>query len=165
VAVYEDFLCPFCGEFESPGRAAFAAAIAAGKVQFQYHVLTFLDDRTSTEYSSRAANALAVVLDTSGPTVAKRFHDLLFEHQPAEGSAGLTDARLVDYAVQAGATRAAVSAGISDRTFEQWVGDVGDRAATDGVSSTPTVRVDGRTVKDTTTDELVAEVQKAVDAG
>jgi protein-disulfide isomerase len=165
VAVYEDFLCPFCGEFESAGRTAFAKDIAAGKVQFQYHVLTFLDDRTSTEYSSRAANALAVVLDTSGPKVAKRFHDLLFENQPAEGSAGLTDARLVDYAVQAGATRSAVSAGISDRTFEQWVANVGDRASKDGVSSTPTVRIDGRTVGFTTTDELVAEVQKAVDAG
>ena len=165
VAVYEDFLCPFCGEFESAGRTAFAEDIAAGKVQFQYHVLTFLDDRTSTEYSSRAANALAVVLDTSGPTVAKRFHDLLFEHQPAEGGAGLTDARLVDYAVQAGATRSAVSAGISDRTFEQWVANVGDRASKDGVSATPTVRIDGRTVEYTTTDELVAEVQKTVDAG
>jgi protein-disulfide isomerase len=165
VAVYEDFMCPFCGQFEAAGRSAFSKDIAAGKVQFQYHVLTFLDDRTSTEYSSRAANALAVVLDTSGPKVAKRFHDLLFENQPAEGSAGLTDARLVDYAVQAGATRSAVSAGISDRTFEQWVANVGDRASKDGVSSTPTVRIDGRTVGFTTTDELVAEVQKAVDAG
>ena len=165
VAVYEDFLCPFCGDFESAGRTAFAEDIADGKVQFQYHVLTFLDDKTTTGYSSRAANALAVVLDTSGPAVAKRFHDLLFENQPAEGSAGLTDAQLVDYAVRAGATRPAVSSGISDRTFEQWVANVGDRASKDGVGSTPTVRIDGRTVEFTTTDELVAAVQRAVDAG
>ena len=165
VAVYEDFLGPFCEEYESAGRASFAKDIAAGKVQFQYHVLTFLDDKTSTEYSSRAANALAVVLDASGPSVAKAFHDLLFEHQPAEGSAGLTDAQLVDYAVQAGATRSAVSSGISGRTFEQWVANVGDRASKDGVSSTPTVEIDGRTVSFETTDELVAAVQDAVDAG
>ena len=89
VAVYEDFMCPFCGQFEAASRDALEKQVEAGKVQIQYHVLNFLDDSSTTKYSTRAANALAVVLDTSGPEVAKKFHDLLFENQPAEGSAGL----------------------------------------------------------------------------
>ena len=105
VTVYEDFMCPFCGQFEAATRAKLQAGIDAGKVQVQYHVLNFLDAAPPPSYSTRAANALAVVLDTSGPEVAKKFHDLLYENQPAEGSAGLSDAQLVDYAVQAGATR------------------------------------------------------------
>lgn len=165
VAVYEDFLCPYCGDFESATRTALQDAVDSGKVQVQYHVLSFLDDQTSTQYSSRAANALAVVLDTSGPKVAKSFHDLLFENQPAEGSAGLSDSRLTALAVQAGARESAVAAGIKDGTFAQWVKNVNDRASKDGVNSTPTVKIDGKKVEFKTIDELVAAVEKAVAAG
>ena len=158
VAIYEDFLCPFCGQFESASRTALEKQVAAGKVQVRYHVLTFLDGSTSTAYSSRAANALAVVLDKSGPTVAKRFHDLLFENQ--EGSAGLSDSQLVDYAVQAGAAKADVQQGIADRTFGQWVKNVGDQASKDGVNQTPTVLIDGKKIEGSI-DPLVARVEKA----
>jgi protein-disulfide isomerase len=164
VTIYEDFLCPYCGQFESASRTVLEKQIEAGKVQVRYHVLTFLDPSTSTDYSSRAANALAVVLDTAGPTVAKKFHDLLFENQPQEGSAGLSDSRLLDYAVQAGAPKSAVQQGIKDRAFEQWVKNVGDQASKDGVNSTPTVMINGKKI-DGTIDQLVAEVEKAVAAG
>jgi protein-disulfide isomerase len=165
VAVYEDFLCPFCGQFEAASRVPLEKQVEAGHVQLQYHVLNFLDRSTSTHYSTRAANALAVVLDTSGQTVAKKFHDLLFEHQPAEGSAGLPDSQLVDYAVQAGARRADVQPGIENRVFEGWVNKVTDQASKDGVNSTPTVIVNGKRLTATTIDELVTEVEKAVAAG
>ena len=165
VAVYEDFMCPFCGQFEAATRDALEKQVAAGKVQVRYHVLTFLDDSSTTEYSSRAANALAVVLDTSGPDVAKKFHDLLFENQPEEGSAGLSDSRLLDYAVQAGAAKADVQQGIEDRAFEQWVKNVGDQASKDGVTSTPTVLVNGKKLTSTTIDGLVADVEKAAAGG
>ena len=165
VAVYEDFMCPFCGQFEAASRDALEKQVEAGKVQIQYHVVNWLDRSSTTEYSTRAANALAVVLDTSGPQVAKKFHDLLFEHQPAEGSAGLSDAQLVAYAVQAGATKSAVQPGIADRTYEQWVNNVNDQASKDGVNQTPTVVIDGRKLESKTIDGLVAKVEQAVAAG
>ena len=118
------------------------------------------------DYSSRAANALAVVLDASGPEVAKKFHDLLFENQPAEGSAGLSDAQAgLDSRSRPARPRRPVQPGIEDRTFGQWVENVNDQASKDGVNSTPTVKIDGKVVKFSTTDELVAEVEKAVAAG
>ena len=165
VTIYEDFMCPFCGQFEAQSRAALEKDIQAGRVQIRYHVLNFLDRSSTTEYSTRAANALAVVLDTSGPTVAKKFHDLLFEHQPQEGSAGLSDAQLTDYAVQAGATKSAVQGGIKDRSFESWVHNGTDQASKDGVNATPTVLINGQKATSTTTAGLVAEVEKAVAAG
>lgn len=164
LAVYEDFMCPFCGQFEAASRATLQKQVGAGTVQIQYHVLNFLDANSTTDYSTRSANALAVVLNTSGPAVAKKFHDLLFENQPTEGSAGISDARLVDYAVQAGAPRSAVASGIKARTFEQWVKNGTDQASKDGVNGTPTVKVNGATVTYTTIDELVGKVEKAVAA-
>lgn len=165
VVVYEDFICPFCGQFEAASRTTFEKDITAGKVQFQYHVLNFLDRNSTTDYSLRSANALAVVLDTSGSTVAKKFHDLLFENQPKEGGAGISDSQLVDYAVQAGATKSAVQPGIDDRTYQGWVKKVTDRASKDGVTGTPTVVIDGKQVKAASTDGLVAAIQSAVEKG
>ena len=164
VSVYEDFMCPFCGDFEAASRAALQKDVDAGKVQLRYHVLNFLDDRSTSDYSTRAANAYAAVLDAAGPQAAKEFHDLMFENQPAEGSAGLSDRQLLDYAVQAGAPRATVSRAIEARTFEQWVDNGTEQASKDGVNATPTVQVDGKTVTYTTIDELAAEVERAVAA-
>ena len=164
VSVYEDFMCPFCGDFEAASRAALQKDVDAGKVQLRYHVLNFLDDRSTSDYSTRAANAYAAVLDAAGPQAAKEFHDLMFENQPEEGSAGLSDRQLLDYAVQAGAPRATVSRAIEARTFEQWVDNGTEQASKDGVNATPTVQVDGKTVTYTTIDELAAEVERAVAA-
>src|SRR3954466_12135903 len=165
VTVYEDFICPFRGQFEAASRTARQKDIEQGKVQFQYPVLSFLDRSSSTRYSTRAANALAVVLDKAGPAVAKQFHDLLFENQPEENSAGLSNSRLVALAVRAGANQADVEKGIDNLEFGQWVKNVTDQASRAGVNPPPTVRVDGKTVEAATTADLVAKVEQAVAAG
>ena len=56
--------------------------------------LPFLAQRF--DYSMEAANAFAVVLDESGPDVAKAFHDLLFDNQPSESGPFPDDDQLVD---------------------------------------------------------------------
>lgn len=165
VTIYEDFICPFCGQFEAASRAALQQDIDAGKVQVQYRILNFLDSHSSSTYSTRAANAQAVVLDSAGPTVAKKLHDLLFENQPQENTAGLSDGQLVDYAVRAGATRSAVAKGIADRTFEGWVKKVTDQSSKDGVNGTPTVRINGKTLPGPSVSDLVTQVEKAIAAG
>jgi protein-disulfide isomerase len=163
VVVYEDFLCPFCGELERQTREDLAQLAEEGKVQVEYRPFNLLS--SISDYSERSAGAFSIVLKESGSDVAKKFHDLLFENQPAEGSAGISDARLLQYAVQAGADRSTVSTAIQDRSFEQWVKNGTDQASKDGVTSTPTVKVNGRTLKFQTIDELVAKVNKAVAAG
>jgi protein-disulfide isomerase len=165
VSVYEDFLCPFCGELEAATRAKLQAGIDAGDVRVQYHVLNFLDRNSTNKYSLRAANALAVVLDASGPKVAKKFHDLLYENQPQEGTAGLSDGQLVDYAVQAGAQRSAVSGGISGQRYATWVENGTNQASQDGVSATPTVKINGRTLPPASTAALAAQIERAVAKG
>jgi protein-disulfide isomerase len=165
VTIYEDFLCPYCGQLEAATRAKLQAGIDAGNVRVRYHVLNFLGPSSTTEYSLRSANALAVVLDASGSKVAKKFHDLLYENQPKEGSAGLSDGQLLDYAVEAGATRSAVSPGISDQTYQAWVERGTDQASKDGVNATPTVKIDGKAVEGGSIAEIAAEVDRAAAGG
>lgn len=160
LTVYEDFQCPICREFESQTGTKLRAAVAAGKVRIDYRMVAFLDRASSTDYSSRALNAAAVVLDTSGVATFEKFHDLLYAHQPEEGSAGLTDDQLVQYAVQAGATESAVRPGIEGDDFHQWVVNATDQMSKNGVNGTPTVLVDGKPTGTT----LAAAIQGALGA-
>ncbi len=68
ITVYEDLQCPVCQAFEdATGGRRSTKAVADGKVKVEYRLIAFLDDASTTDYSSRALNALMVVLDTSGP--------------------------------------------------------------------------------------------------
>ena len=154
IVVYEDFLCPFCGQLEKTVRDQLNTEIEAGDVSVEYRPLPFLE-RTS-DYSPESANAFAVVLDAAGPDVAKAFHDLLFDNQPSEKGPFPSKDDLVDLAVQAGATEADVRPGIEDMAFEGWVNAAGDAASKAGVNSTPTVLIDGEKATGQTIDDIAA---------
>lgn len=160
VDVYEDFLCPYCGMFEAETRDWLTQRAEAGDVQVQYHVVSIL-----TDYSTRAANAAAVVLDTAGPDVAARFHDLLYVHQPPESGNGLSDQQLIDLAVQAGASRSVIAGPIENLAFEQWVQNATEAFSQKGFTGTPTVLVDGQQISGASIDELVANTRAAVEQG
>lgn len=154
IVVYEDFLCPFCGQLELTVRDQLDAAVEAGEVSVEYRPLPFLE--RISDYSPESANAFAVVLDESGPEVAKAFHDLLFDNQPSEDGPFPDEDQLVDWAVEAGATEADVRPGIEEMAFEGWVDAAGEAASKDGINSTPTVFVDGQKVEGQTMAEIAA---------
>ncbi len=156
IVVYEDFLCPFCGQLELTVRDRLEAAVEAGEVSVEYRPLPFLEG--IDDYSPEAANAFAVVLDESGPEVAKAFHDLLFDNQPSEEGPFPDSDDLVDLAVEAGATEADVRPGIEDMAFEGWVDAAGEAASKAGINSTPSVLVDGQPVEGQT----LADVAEAM---
>ena len=162
VTVYEDFQCPICHEFEGKAGDRLRKAVDAGRTRLDYRMVAFLDDASTTDYSTRALNAAAVVLDTSGQDVFLEFHDLLFDHQPPEGSAGLSDAQLVRYAVRAGADESAVRPGIEGLTFRQWAVNDTSQMSRDGVNGTPTVLVDGERQPDATLQSSIDTALRAI---
>lgn len=162
VDVYEDFLCPFCAEFERATGSMLERYVGSGEVQVRYHPIAFLDGASEgTDYSTRAMNAVGVVLDERGRQAAIELHDLLFAKQPAEGTPGLSDEQLVTLAVRAGADRTAVESPIMDRRFEQWVASATEAAREKGVMSTPTVLVDGEELEDPGVKSLRAAIDTA----
>jgi protein-disulfide isomerase len=159
VDLYEDFQCPNCKTFEDESGSTLAQLVADGTVQAHYHGMAFLDTSANDDYSTRALNAAAAVVDTAGPDAFQEFHDLLFANQPDEGGSGLTDDQLVDYATQAGASGAEQD--IRDLTYGDWVKQVTDQTSKDGVTGTPTVFVDGTRLDDLSPDGLTAAVDAA----
>ena len=156
ITVYEDLQCPVCQSLEQATGDQVNQAIADGKVRVEYRMVSFLDDASSNEYSSRALNAALVVLDTAGVDTFKEFHDELFANQPAEGGAGPDDAALIDAAVAAGADEQAVSGPIEDKVYAQWITNATDQMSKDGVNGTPTVEIDGERVEGSVQDSIDA---------
>lgn len=156
VVIYEDFLCPACRGLEQQIDEPLSAAVEEGTVRVEYRAIDFLS--RFGDYSQRSANAFAAVLETSGPEAAKEFHDALYAEQPPESGPFPDDDWLVDHAVEAGADEAEVRPLIEDLGFEGWVADATDAASREGVTSTPTVFVDGQQVTGQTIEEVVQAV-------
>jgi len=158
--IYEDFLCPFCGELESRTSEKLADLAAEGKVRVEYRPFVLLSN--IGPYSALATAAFGTVLEQSGPEVAKAYHDLLYSEQPEE-SGPFPDAQdLADLAEQAGADAETVSA-VADGGDTDWA-DAATQAAEDvKVQSTPTILLDGEPFSDgRTVDDLAANLLEAV---
>lgn len=155
VVVYEDFLCPFCGEFEKASSDDLAKLAEEGKVRVEYRPFDFLS--SLGDYSARSAEAFSVVLDRSGPDVAKQFHDLLYENQPDEKGPFLSNADILKLAVQAGASEADVKDAITNADGKgAWVTGATQAALDAGVRSTPTILLDGKVYQDGRTQDEIA---------
>lgn len=155
VSIYIDYMCPYCHQFETANDAELATLRAAGGVVVEYHPISILDRLSSgTEYSTRAANAAAVVADQA-PDKFPAFNSALFANQPAENSKGLSDAEIGKLALTAGVPQAVVDkfttnvSGKSWRTFAPYVSALTAQASVDlGASyGTPTVLINGTAFK------------------
>jgi protein-disulfide isomerase len=141
VVLYIDFICPVCKDFESKYNEQLTSLRNDGKITVEYRPLGFLDSRSSTNYSSRAANVAACVANQS-PDKYAALVDSLFAKQPAEGSAGISDNDLKKLATDVGAQD--ISKCVDDRTYRPYVLFTTKEAAAIGVTGTPTVFVDGK---------------------
>lgn len=111
--VYEDFMCPACGQFEAQSGAEMTQAVNDGKIAIRYHMLNFLNRQSASgDYSTRAAGALQCIAETGDRTAFSAFHSGLFAPgvQPAEGGAAdHTNEELSAIAKSAGANDTAVA--------------------------------------------------------
>ena len=153
IDIYEDFICPACGQFEAGAASTIDQLVAANKVTVQYHPIAILDRASSTEYSTRSAAASAAA--AQGGKFAE-YHKVLFANQPAEGSAGLDDAKLIELGKSVGLTDAAFADAIDKGTYKAWATKVTDTAAARGVNSTPTVMVGGKALESPTAQAQIA---------
>ncbi|WP_018762106.1 DsbA family protein [Arthrobacter sp. 135MFCol5.1] len=140
VVLYVDFICPICKNFETQYNDQLTSLRNDGKITVEYRPLGFLDSRSTTNYSSRAANAAACVANTAPQKYADYF-SALYAQQPAEGSAGLSDNDLKKMASDMGVD---IGSCVDDKTYRPYVKYATKEASAIGVTGTPTVFVDGK---------------------
>ncbi len=141
VVVYEDFACPFCGDFEEASGADLARLAREGKVRVDYRPIDLL----GTDYSRDAALAFSVVL-AEDPETAQAFHALLFAEQPSESGPFPDTDWYAARAAEVGADEAAVRAALEED--DGWVERATREAEDAGVEATPTILVDGEVFTD-----------------
>jgi protein-disulfide isomerase len=144
VDAYIDFLCPYCKQFELRSAKALADLVADGQARVAYHPMNFLDQASTTNYSTRAAAASGCAADRA--RFVKYAH-ALFVYQPPEGGPGLSDAELADLGRAAEIDDTAFGACLTAGTYRDWPPYVTERAEAAGVDSTPTVLVAGAPVR------------------
>ncbi|HET8658019.1 MAG TPA: thioredoxin domain-containing protein [Micromonosporaceae bacterium] len=144
--VYLDYMCPYCGRFEQANAGELERLVAEGTVRLELYPLSFLDKASAgTRYSTRTANAVATVADRA-PGKVLAFNNALFTRQPAEGTAGLSDDEIAALARSAGVPTDVVNL-FTDGIFEPWVAASTETVLKTGVSSTPTVKINGKVFK------------------
>jgi protein-disulfide isomerase len=145
VDLYEDFMCPICHEFETQSGATVKQLITDKKVTVRYHPVAILDASSNgTKYSTRAAGAAAAA-GQEGKFV--EYHDVLYANQPAEGSSGLTDSKLISLGKSVGLTSSAFSDAVDNKTYDTWADNVTETFAKRGYTGTPTIVVNGKQVE------------------
>ncbi|WP_280399506.1 DsbA family protein [Nocardia carnea] len=142
VRVVADLQCPACRRFEASYGPLLTDAVNAGTVAAEYDIIAFLDRASSTEYSSRAANASYCAAEAD-PTRYPSWLQTMFEHQPAEGGEGLPDSTIIDIAEGAGYSGPAFARCVTDRTYRKFVRAHTSAVLDSGIRSTPSVFVDG----------------------
>jgi protein-disulfide isomerase len=144
IDAYVDFLCPYCRRFEVSSGPALAALIANKEANVVYHPMNFLDEASTTDYSTRAAAASGCAADQD------RFFEyahVLFEHQPPESGPGLSDVELAALGAEAELSGPAFGSCLNGGCYLAWPSYVTDRAVAAGVAATPTVLVAGEAVR------------------
>lgn len=144
VRVVADLQCPACKGFEAANAQAIKDAVDNGTAIVEYNIISFLDKASTTKYSSRAANAAYCVAEAD-PSKYLGWLATMYEQQPAEGSAGLTDDQLIDIAKSVGLPDS-VGQCIKDNSYSTYIEAKTKDVLTGGVQSTPTVFVNGKQV-------------------
>lgn len=156
--IYEDFICPICHQFEQTSGGTVDQLVANNKVRAVYHPVAYLNRASSTEYSTRSSAASGCAAQYGD---FRSYAKALFQHQPPEGSAGLTNDQLVDIGAGVGLNQGTFAACVRDQVFKPWTDHVTEAASKAGVTGTPTVLVNNKVVGQPTPEAITAAVQAA----
>jgi len=142
VDVYQDFMCPYCGQFELANGDDLRQLAEDGTIRLEIHPLNFLDSLSQgTKYSTRSANAFVAVAEAD-PAHVLDFNRALYVNQPAENTPGLTDEQIAQVALGVGIDQGVVDT-FTDGAHETRIQEATQAALADGVTGTPAVMIDG----------------------
>jgi protein-disulfide isomerase len=162
IEIYEDPACPACATFEQQAASQLRTWIKASTARVKYYEVSFLDNQSSTKYSTRASAALYCAADAGR---FPEYHDLLYASPPAAGTPGLTDDQLTLLGPRAGISgdaQTAFTQCIASKKHVGFVGQISDDASRGGILSPPTVLVGGHPIQNPTLTSVTTAVDAAV---
>ena len=167
VVTFIDWSCPVCKQFEATYSAKLKSLAAAGTITLEIHPVAILDTHYLTSgYSTRAANAAACIANFE-PDKFLAAQTEFYDHQPTEGTSGLTNAQIIGLIKDAGADTPSVEACVNNESYKDWVTADTQRVAntpalidpSQGVFDTPSVYING--TRWTGTTDLLSDISAA----
>lgn len=171
VQLWTDMSCPYCMMLEAETGELLTRWVEEGAVTLTIHPLNFVSAKRGddTDWSTRAANALAATADAGQGEHLPAFYALLQQHQVSEAGAP-TDDDILAYAAEAGVT-ADIADAVTSQRFGEWVTASNEHwlgRAIDGtervVDGVPILVVDGAVFEITEEDTNAQRLQDAVTA-
>lgn len=146
VDIYQDFLCSYCADFTDSNEQEMLNYQEANpeEVIYVYHILNFMDNENTNEYSTRAASAAITVL-MNEPELFNSFNLSLFEAQPT----GPADSRKNSAALAAldKGIGEELTALIASEQYKEWVANNTDSVFSEGlIQGTPAIFINGENI-------------------
>jgi protein-disulfide isomerase len=144
IDLWEDFQCPGCKAFEETYGELLKERVDAGDVTMTVHPLSFLDNNLGNTSSTLAANAFGCATD-AGEQQALDFHLTVYANQPAEvpGQEAWSADDLIGWGNDVGIEGTEWESCVNDQPYAGWVEQVAATQGDAGITSTPTVFIDG----------------------
>lgn len=140
--IYADANCVHCSNFETSQGQQIQEWLEGGDITVEYRMVGMLDGNSSTNYSSRAANAITA-MGVESPEDYLPYLEQVLAHQP-EGE--LSDDELIsiaqdDYGVD-------ISDAVENNTYRAFVSYTTNQAGEVGVRGTPTIYIGDQSWQD-----------------
>jgi protein-disulfide isomerase len=149
--VYEDLRCPYCAQFEQTSGDTIQADVKAGTYKLSYTMGAFLDNSLGQGQGSKnALSALGAALNVSTDAFVQ-YHKVLYSksvHPDETTDAFGSDTNLIKYAQQVPALKnnTAFQKAVKDGTYDKWALTMDKQFSADGITGTPTVKLDGTAI-------------------
>ncbi len=156
IDIWEDFQCPFCGQFEKSMGSYLEQLTRSGEAKVVYHMVSFLGQE-----SVRAANA-AYCAVPEGRFI--EFHKSLYAIQGAENSGLYVDKNLLEVGKRLGITSSEFEDCVTSMKNADNVKNVANSMSKYKVDSTPTVFINNKLWRPSTNTFNVDEFKAAVEA-
>lgn len=150
--IYEDFQCPACKSAEEYLGQTIESLSSSGKAKVVYHIKNFLEATPSFtslgKTSSTRTGVGAACAADAGRFI--QYHDAVFAAQPEQEGTGYTDEQILQLGTTAGISGGALDTFtqcVKDQKYKGYIAKVEDKSARDGVTATPTFRVNGEAIK------------------
>ncbi|KPI07189.1 hypothetical protein OK074_3887 [Actinobacteria bacterium OK074] len=148
--MYEDPRCPICAQFEQTVGTTVHKDVDDGKFKIQYIGATFIDSNTNGEGSKNALSAMGAALNVSTEAFLD-YKTALYStkwHPDETKDTFKDDAYLIKVAntVPALKDNKAFQKAVKAGTYDKWALDMSAVFDKSGVTGTPTLKMDGKTL-------------------
>ncbi|WP_367323841.1 thioredoxin domain-containing protein [Streptomyces sp. HUAS ZL42] len=150
LVMYEDPRCPICAQFEQTVGSTIKADYEAGKFKIQFVGASFLDRSLTGEGSKNALSALGAALNV-GPEAFLEYKNALYsaKYHPEESDDKF---KSDDYLIKVADTVSALKNNkefqdaVKNGTYDRWALEMSATFDKSGVSGTPTLKMDDKTL-------------------